>query len=362
MPKFDWDRYGNEILKILDAAGGDKQRAAAAVSRQFGIPVSRHAVRRFLKRFRASSKELVEEAASAASVTPAFARFANPPGVARSDQEPLGDLKLKQGIDTSWDPRPEVVPISYPKEGRVLIASDVHFPYENKPALRIFLQYARHLKSKLGWLKLILNGDIYDFFAISDFDRDPDRASHTLQREFNAGRAFIEECCEIFDEVTVNVGNHCFRWYKTTCAHPGLYGLHATKLSSLAGFPAKIQVYPYLTILKMGRLHVTHGFFASQNTAKTTYNRFQCSMVVGHDHTAGLHVNVNSLTQESHVVAVAGTLSDVSQAAWAKHPRWTTSFIDVEMWTTNDGKPAFNLHHRLIVDNSLMADGKVFRG
>lgn len=286
---------------------------------------------------------------------PGFERFANPAGVTRSDQEPLIDVAA--GLDTSWDPRPVVVPIDYPREGRVLWISDVHFPYENKRALAIFLQYARDVKPHT----IILGGDIYDFFAVSDFDRDPGRAGDFLQREFNAGRAFIEEVCRLTDNVLFLVGNHEFRAYKTLCANPGLYGLHALELSKLAGFPAMVKVYPYLTIVKLGRLHGTHGFFASQNTARTTYTRFQCSMIVGHDHGAGLHINVNPLSHESHAVAVAGTMSDMSQAAWAKHPRWTTSFIDVDMWTDNTGAPAFNIHHRLIVENSLRAEGRTYR-
>lgn len=260
-------------------------------------------------------------------------------------------------LDMSWDPTPDTVEIPCPKEGTLLWASDIHFPYQCAKTCDIVLQFAQYKKPKIG----ILGGDIFDFYSISDFDRDPARSEDRLQVEFDAGRPFIEEFCKHCDVVLFLTGNHEIRGYRMLTETPGMYGLRGLELKKLAELPKKVQVLPYLTLAKIGGLYAQHGTIANRNTAKSTYEKFGRPMIVGHDHGAKTHIHVDLLTQESHATMVAGTCSDPMKAAWAKHPRWTKSFVSADLWTDTSGRPCFNAHHRIPSGNTLGVDGKVFR-
>lgn len=288
-------------------------------------------------------------------------------------KDPRLQLAIQQLIDKAQTKKPRkvdsiwhhaastIVPIDTPKEGTLLWGSDVHFPYEDKRACDIFLKYAQHKKPHT----CVLGGDIIDNYQLSDHDQDPARADHRLEYEFEALRPFAKELAKWCKNIHYIMGNHEERTYRLIQKVPALHGLDGLEFANLAKLPAKVKYYPYLTKLKMGRLYMHHGQIARGDgnaTAASTWKKFKRSMIVGHAHGAGTHMVVDALTKESWTVIVSGTLADWKSAHYTDMPAWNTGFVTADFWTDEDGQSCFNAQHRFVINNSLAADGKVFRG
>ena len=56
-----------------------------------------------------------------------------------------------------------------PKYKKTVIAGDIHVPFEDKLAVKLWLNFLRWYKPEI----LVLNGDIMDCFGISKFTKSP---------------------------------------------------------------------------------------------------------------------------------------------------------------------------------------------
>lgn len=242
-------------------------------------------------------------------------------------------------------------------EGLVMSVSDMHYPYQDKRAMEIFLKNVQKRRPK----RVIVNGDAIDNYLLSDHDHDPDRSGATLQEECDSIRPDLKEICRWAAEVHYIMGNHEERMYRLIKDVPALYAARALEFKKLAELPAKVQVYPYLTKLKVGKLYFHHGQIANSRTAKATYDKFRRSMVVGHAHRADTYIQTDAMSLESHIVIVQGTMCDIKQARYVDHPAWTTGFMDAEFWRDDDGESCFSAQHRLIVNNTLSVNGVKYR-
>ena len=57
-----------------------------------------------------------------------------------------------------------------PNEGRCLVFGDVHVPFHNVRGLSAMIEYAL----MCGITSILINGDFFDHFSLSSFDKDPD--------------------------------------------------------------------------------------------------------------------------------------------------------------------------------------------
>lgn len=55
------------------------------------------------------------------------------------------------------------------KDGNILVASDIHFPYQDDTAITAFIDYAAVMQPEV----IVLNGDLLDFYKLSRFSKDP---------------------------------------------------------------------------------------------------------------------------------------------------------------------------------------------
>jgi predicted phosphodiesterase len=67
-----------------------------------------------------------------------------------------------------------------------LFIHDVHIPYHDLPAVNAVLELAAYKKPD----HIFLNGDIIDFYSVSDYLKDPERAQ-SLQEDIDATIAFL---------------------------------------------------------------------------------------------------------------------------------------------------------------------------
>jgi predicted phosphodiesterase len=91
---------------------------------------------------------------------------------------------------------------------RALILGDIHLPFQDNDALELAFEYGEEYKPDL----VLLNGDVFDFYQLSRFKKDPTVAS--LKSEIAAGKKFFARLRHTFPSVRIvfRYGNHDRRW------------------------------------------------------------------------------------------------------------------------------------------------------
>lgn len=261
---------------------------------------------------------------------------------------------LRKGF---MQPKSAVIEIAPPNNSTTVFISDVHWPYEDKRAVSSIIKYIQDKKPN----HVVLGGDIFDCYNVSDFDRDPDRFAINLQKEFDSAKEAIDEIAKNCKHLSFILGNHENRIWRLIIRNPALYDLRALDFKTISGLPEKAKVYPYLTKIKEGSIYYHHGDIANQNTAKSTFGKFSKSMIVGHSHRMDAYYHTDGLTGEHHCVLVNGTLSDFEQARFVDCANWQKSIITIDHYEINKQK-LFDAKHRLIINNSMYVNGKVYKG
>ena len=202
------------------------------------------------------------------------------------------------------------------------VMSDMHIPYHDKKAVKLFLKIAKIL----GVDHLLQVGDLVDCYAISKYSKDPDRASGVnLQKEFDEAVAFLEECLDITPYVTVLEGNHEQRLMKYLKEKaPGLFGLRDLTIRRLL----KINQLgvEYTTHKFLGQLYVFHGDQWTKSgsphssmTAKTNVERSGLNVMHGHIHRMGeYHVTKQGYELSGYEI---GCLCE-TDVEYCHYPNW----------------------------------------
>lgn len=175
---------------------------------------------------------------------------------------------------------------------RVLVLSDVHFPYQDNEALSIALQYGRDNNCNA----ILLNGDIMDCYQASRFTKDP--RMRDLAGELESVREFLELLYTEFNcPIYYKIGNHEERWenYLKTNA-PALIGIEDFELQHVLRFGQfGVQLIKSKQLIRIGKLRVLHGHefgmsvFSPVNVARGLYTRAKASSAIGHHHATSEH-------------------------------------------------------------------------
>lgn len=143
---------------------------------------------------------------------------------------------------------------------RCLILGDIHLPFQDNAAIAAALEYGEEYKPDL----VLLNGDVFDFYQLSQFRKDTSVAK--LKAELEAGKKFFARLRHVFPEqrIVFRYGNHDRRWdyHLMQCAPilwealPALVDIwHAD-----AGITEhRIEVIREKCNIKLGKLLVLHG-------------------------------------------------------------------------------------------------------
>ncbi len=184
-------------------------------------------------------------------------------------------------------------PYSIPGPARVCILPDVHTPYHSQEALTVALDYARKWRPT----HLLLNGDWVDFYAVSDFDRDPKKRD--LAAEADRAKAGLQALRKAFPgaRIVFKAGNHEARiqrylWHKA----PEIAGVIALQVPELLGLAViKADYVPSLTQVRIGKLVVIHGheyrwaISNPVNPARGLFLRAKTSALCSHHHQKSNH-------------------------------------------------------------------------
>jgi predicted phosphodiesterase len=197
--------------------------------------------------------------------------------------------KLPEGITSldNW----EIVKIT--GDHNVLIMGDIHIPYHVKSIVEIAVKTAKKRKIDI----VLLNGDIFDFFAISRWEKDPTKRD--LSKEINVCLQFLEWLRHKFPHARIifKHGNHeeryeRYMWLKA----PELLKIDNFSFPNLFHFSQYgIEEVKDMKPIKLNELFVIHGheykFSISNpvNPARGLYLRSKKNAITNHFHQSSSH-------------------------------------------------------------------------
>lgn len=167
-----------------------------------------------------------------------------------TDPDPFGELP--KPFDTfHWD----IYPID--GERKILAFGDVHIPFHDPEATSICL----HHGVEWGANTIVIGGDLLDFYALSDFVKDP--RLRQWEEERAVALNFLRVLRKGFPKADIFYleGNHEQRWERyLKVKAPELFGCEEFTVP----FILKLKDYGITYIdkmrpLRMGKLHLIHG-------------------------------------------------------------------------------------------------------
>jgi len=231
---------------------------------------------------------------------------------------------------------------------KALVIADVHVPFHDKKALEIAIDYG----IKKGCKDIIINGDFFDHYQFSSFERDP--KVRTVQDENEKGLAILEVLERNFSGKKIfKKGNHDERYelYLKRNA-PELLDLDIYSFESVHGLDSW-DVYGEKRPLKAGHLYLLHGheykggFVSPVNPARGIFIKAYESVLSAHQHQSSQHRGT-SLGGRIISTASQGCLCHL-HPQYMPLNQWQHGFAIVEMEDKN-------FH----VDNKIIINGKVY--
>lgn len=234
---------------------------------------------------------------------------------------------------------------------KLLVLSDIHFPYHDKTALMLALRDGRQNEVD----GILLNGDILDCYQLSKFAKDSRKPS--IRAEMDVFRFFIDQLKQRFPnaEIYYKLGNHevrLERWIQQNAQmFDGMFDLE-----NLVNFRDAGVVYLKDNIgVKMGKLHIIHGHeirasMGVVNIARTYYMKAQTNLLFGHWHQQQEYI---SRTMDGHNVGAwaQGCLCKLDAEYTYGINQWVHGFSIVEMM--ND-KGDFRVKLRKIIGGEIV--------
>ena len=235
---------------------------------------------------------------------------------------------------------------------RTMVFGDIHVPYHDENAVKVTLNYLKKYKPH----NVVVNADLVDFYALSEFDKNPNRKAN-VQQELDLANGILRDVRKAAGKeakIYLTYGNHEARLQRYLWKNPELECVRDLKLEkqlSLKELDIKFingsMDYWKQTSghLKIGDAAVMHGdqrINGSRGGAKAGYAamntmlQMQTSVVMGHVHRLGI-VYHNSPYQQM-VGVEAGCLCEIPPGA-----NWQQGFATFD--TVRNKNVNYRLHH-----------------
>lgn len=199
------------------------------------------------------------------------------------------------------------------RNDKVLVISDLHMPYHDVEAIETALNFG--LRKEVN--TIIINGDLFDFYKLSRFEKD--LRKRDIGYEIECGKIFLKRLRELFPEALIvyYLGNHDL-WYKRFLYSkaPELLGIAEVELNFILGLKELNIVYlDNNRGITLGDLNIRHGheFFGSGGVhpARTYYLKAKANILVSHVHRTSFF-QANDIKRKIHGGWSIGCLSDLS--------------------------------------------------
>jgi len=255
-------------------------------------------------------------------------------------------LDLKKSLPKGESDK--IAPYHLPKgRGRVLLLSDIHFPYHDDDALFAALEYGIEKEADTIWL----NGDIMDCYQLSRFEHNPSKRD--FKYEIDITKQFLQGLRNMFPNALIiyKIANHECRWEKFIQAHPQLFDIPEFQLSALLGFKELgIVEIADKQMGYCGELRILHGHEITSlksggvNPARAMYLKTGESCIFGHFHRKSEHTE-RTLSGKLIKIYSTGTLGDL-YPSYMPYNNWNHGFAFIEV--ERDG--SYRVENKTIID------------
>ena len=243
-------------------------------------------------------------------------------------------------------------PVVISGKRKVLILSDIHFPFHDEKALLIALEHG----IVQGCDTVVLNGDTIENYGVSRWEPDPRKRD--LQHELQTCREGLAMIREAFPEAEMffKFGNHDDRleaYLKKNA--PLLLSVPECSLESLLKLDElKIKVVRSKQVIKSGHLLILHGHELPKGlaspvcAAKRLYDRLRTTSICGHFHQHSNYTDAIGIMSDGDKKVTScwttGCLCDLSPE-YAISNNWTHGFAIQDMQANGD----FILYNHMII-------------
>jgi UDP-2,3-diacylglucosamine pyrophosphatase LpxH len=173
------------------------------------------------------------------------------------------------------------------------VLSDIHVPYHSLEALTCAIKHLRENSIDC----LILNGDIFDFYAISRHEKEKDLRD--FAKEIEMGRNFLQKIRDIFPLIPIyyKMGNHENRWQRY--------------LNEQAEEFAQLHEMQFEQFFRLDKLEITYVMSGGMNPSQSTFNKMFCNTLIGHVHRTTSTIKKNGFKEFYHTYST-GCLTQLS--------------------------------------------------
>ena len=208
------------------------------------------------------------------------------------------------------------------KKQRIVQINDLHIPYHDKKTIEVFVKFLKDVKVD----KLVIAGDLLDFYELSTFDKDPKR-KFTIQDEIDQCYEVLKEFKKYCPEIHFIKGNHESRLKKFLWKNPSLASIKVLELSKLLNLDSLgIEYHDFEYIYRKFRF--THGTVVRQDsgaTAKAELLKYGGSMASGHTHRLSMFIKTDS--RGTVGAYEGGCMCDLNPEYIQGTPNWTQGFL-----------------------------------
>jgi predicted phosphodiesterase len=174
---------------------------------------------------------------------------------------------------------------------KIIQINDLHIPFHDKKTLDVFCKFLSDVKPD----KLVIAGDLLDFYELSSFDKDPMR-KFTIQDEIDQCYEVLKQLKEFCTEIHFIKGNHEDRLRRFLWKNPSLASIKVLELPKLLNLDVlDIKYHDFEYIFRSFRF--THGTVVRQESgasARAELLKYGASMASGHTHRLGTYLKTDA--------------------------------------------------------------------
>lgn len=177
------------------------------------------------------------------------------------------------------------------KRQKIVQINDLHIPFHDKKTIEVFYKFLKDVKPN----KLVIAGDLLDFYELSTFDKDPKR-KFTIQEEIDQCYEVLKEFKKYCPEIHFIKGNHEDRLRRFLWKNPSLASIKVLELPKLLNLDTLGIHYHDLEYVYR-KFRFTHGTIVRQDsgaTAKAELLKYGTNMASGHTHRLAMFVKTDA--------------------------------------------------------------------
>jgi len=238
---------------------------------------------------------------------------------------------------------------------KVLVIPDIHAPYEDYRALHGIYR----MINNESFDKIKIMGDLVDFYALSTFDKNPNRITG-LQNEIDVAQYHLGKLRKVFSgEITLFEGNHEYRLMKYLKKNPEM-----SSLTRINNIPSILELNKFGVKYKKNELYkgilFKHGNLVRKHSGYTAKGEFEnegTSGISGHTHRLSSFYVTNR--SGYHAWYEMGHLCDEGLAEYmeGKVANWQKGF---GVLTFDNKLKTWKMEQIPIIKNSFMYNDKTY--